>query len=352
MIRRRMIASLVVASSFFAAAHVSADPRTPEVILAEYEGVKMPEFDATKREDAAYRETFMKQRQEALNKRNELALELFKAKPDHPRVVDLMKVRWQGMVFTAAADLLKEVEPIAAGEGPLAVDAAYFRAAATVNQSRRSYASSKDVVDAFIAKAPKDERAIQLLSDLAEGPETKPEQAVELYRRILKDYSQARGAKYVAGKIRQAEGLGKPFELAFQCATTGESVDMAKLKGKVVVVDFWATWCGPCIAEMPKMKELYATYKPQGVEFIGVSLDQPEDKGGLTKLKDYCKNNNISWPQYYMGKGWESEFSASWGINAIPAIFIVDAEGNLHSTKARGKLETLIPELIAKRDKK
>ncbi len=83
---------------------------------------------------------------------------------------------------------------------------------------------------------------------------------------------------------------------------------------------------------------------------MGISLDQPEDKGGKEALLNYCKENQITWPQYYQGAFWDGEFSTAWGINSIPAIFIVDAEGNLHSTEARGKLDQLIPELIAKRD--
>ena len=58
----------------------------------------------------------------------------------------------------------------------------------------------------------------------------------------------------------------------------------------------------------------------------------------------------MPWPQYYQGNGWESEFSKSWGVNAIPQLFIVDAQGKLHSTEARGQLETLIPKLLAERD--
>ena len=127
---------------------------------------------------------------------------------------------------------------------------------------------------------------------------------------------------------------------------------MNSLRGKVVVIDFWATWCGPCVAEMPNMKQLYQKYHPKGVEFIGVSLDNPKEQGGLEKLQKYVKENEIRWPQYYQGKGWKSEFSGSWGINSIPTMFLVDQDGKLSSIEARGKLEKLIPELLAKKTEK
>ncbi len=97
------------------------------------------------------------------------------------------------------------------------------------------------------------------------------------------------------------------------------------------------------------MKALYAKYKDKGVEFVGVSLDSPREEGGFDKLKEFVEENKIDWPQYYQGNGWDSEFSKSWGINSIPAVFAVDADGNLATTEARGKLEELIPELLARR---
>ena len=66
------------------------------------------------------------------------------------------------------------------------------------------------------------------------------------------------------------------------------------------------------------------------------------------KLKEFVAKNEITWPQFYQGNGWESDFSRGWGINAIPAVFVVDSQGKLHSINARGKLGEMIPELLKK----
>jgi thiol-disulfide isomerase/thioredoxin len=162
------------------------------------------------------------------------------------------------------------------------------------------------------------------------------------------DYPSSPEGRRILGERQQAQSLGKPFELEFTDAITDSPISMKNLRGKVVVIDFWATWCGPCVAEIPHMKELYAKYRGQEVEFIGVSLDQPKENGGLDSLRKFVKDNGIEWPQYYQGNYWNSEFSRGWGITAIPRVFMVDQVGKLYSVTARGKLDTMIPELLKK----
>jgi hypothetical protein len=101
----------------------------------------------------------------------------------------------------------------------------------------------------------------------------------------------------------------------------------------------------PTVARQSNL--LYSGYKDKGVEFIGISLDYPGD--GLAKLKGFVTQNEIAWPQYYQGQGWQSAFSGEWGVNSIPCVFVVDAAGNLYSTDARGKVPKIIDTLLAKR---
>lgn len=347
--------TLALGGAMFLATSSFALDRTAEEILKDYNSVKMPAVDAAKyREDAAYRAEYLKARAEAMNTQYELIGELFASHPDHDQLVELLPKRWAGLMNSNADAVKAEIETVlkARSNQKLVVEAHYAVASMTMGEElrKRDDADIDRVLaatDQFIKAAPDDARAPRLLMQIA-GTVSDDKKALPIYERIVKEFGETSSAKYAPGKIKQIKGIDKPFELEFTDAITGTQIDMKMLRGKVVVIDFWATWCGPCIAEMPKMKKLYAEYKDQGVEFIGISLDVAEDKGGLTKLREYCEKEDVTWPQYYQGNYWDGEFSVSWGINSIPQLFIIDKEGNLHSVKARGKLETLIPELLAK----
>ena len=158
---------------------------------------------------------------------------------------------------------------------------------------------------------------------------------------------------------RQVEMKAKPLELAFT-AVDGRAVDLKNLRGKVVLIDFWATWCGPCIAELPNVKNVYAAYHDKGFEIIGISLENgallPADTVEQTATKmtkaakvltDFTAKNEVPWPQQFDGKYWKNEVSTRFEINAIPAMFLLDQEGKVVSTNARGpKLEEEVKRLL------
>ena len=136
---------------------------------------------------------------------------------------------------------------------------------------------------------------------------------------------------------------GKPVDIQFT-ALDGRQVDLAKLKGKVVLVEFWSTSCGPCVAEMPEVKAAYQKLHDRGFEVVGISLDDKE-----SVLRRFIKEKELPWPQYFDGKGWENKFAVRYGIFAIPTMWLVDKAGSLSSTEARFDLERQVASLLGEK---
>ena len=143
------------------------------------------------------------------------------------------------------------------------------------------------------------------------------------------------------GELKKMEALGKPFDMKFT-AMDGREIDIAKMKGKVVLIDFWATWCGPCVRELPSVKKAYEDLHAKGFEIVGVSLDSNEKK-----LTDFVKKHEMAWPQFFDGKGWKTSLAQKHGISSIPAMWLVDKKGNLVDQSARSGLEEKVKKYLA-----
>lgn len=342
------IISFALLGALATAPAARAEDKSAEQILKDVNAIELPKLDAATRANAAAMAKFRTEFLEAQTKKAGLIGDLFKKDPKNDALTKLMPERWNALGLAGKLDeMKKEVDEVAAQSDNLTLksDASFFKVVIALRSGDTDNALKG--TDAFVKVAPKDDRGARLLYTIGSQLEDAKKQ-IEIYKRIAHDYPDSQSAKMVEGSRKRLESIGKPFDLEFTDAVKGTEVSMKSLKGKVVVLDFWATWCGPCVAEMPNMKKLYAEFKDKGVEFVGVSLDAPKNEGGLDNLKKFVADNEITWPQYYQGDGWQSKFSSAWGVNSIPAVFVIDGNGKLHSVEARGKLDQMIPELLKK----
>ncbi|MCA0429257.1 MAG: AhpC/TSA family protein [Bacteroidetes bacterium] len=122
----------------------------------------------------------------------------------------------------------------------------------------------------------------------------------------------------------------------------GKIISLSQFKGKYVLIDFWASWCGPCRKEMPNVVAAYAKFKDKGFEIFGVSLDQSKDKWIEAIAKD-----GITWPQVSDLKFWDSEPAKQYGVQSIPYTVLIDKEGKIIAKNLRGdELEKKLAEIL------
>jgi thiol-disulfide isomerase/thioredoxin len=125
---------------------------------------------------------------------------------------------------------------------------------------------------------------------------------------------------------------GSPMPPIKFLALDGKRIDISSFKDKVVIIQFWATWCGPCIGEIPALTSLYKEYHEDGLEIVGISLD--EKRGDL---EGFLTQRQIEWPQHFDGKRWKNAIASRFGVRAIPLIVLVDRQGSVAKANIRGK---------------
>ncbi len=152
----------------------------------------------------------------------------------------------------------------------------------------------------------------------------------------------------LSAKIAEMEKLltlkTTPMDLTFTDAA-GKKFDLESYRGKVVLIDFWATWCGPCVAGLPEVIDQYKKYHDQGFEIVGISFD--EDK---TALEQFVKSNDMPWVQFFDGQGWGNKYGKEYSIHSIPRMWLVGRDGKVIDFNARTKLPQKISQLMQNKE--
>lgn len=165
-----------------------------------------------------------------------------------------------------------------------------------------------------------------------------------LAQRFEKENPNSPHAKSLIGRVARIKGvsIGAPAPEISLSDTTGTPVALSSLRGKYVLVDFWASWCGPCRAENPNVVRMYNKYKDRGFAIYSVSLDQA--KANWTKA---IRNDNLTWTHVSDLKYWQSAAAQQYGVQAIPATFLLDRDGKIIAKNLRGDaLEQKLEEIL------
>jgi thiol-disulfide isomerase/thioredoxin len=140
--------------------------------------------------------------------------------------------------------------------------------------------------------------------------------------------------------------VGKPVPNIVSQNLDGKQVRMADLKGKVVVIDIWATWCGPCKAMIPHERDMVAKFKDKPFTLVSVSIDDTKEA-----VADFLKTEKMPWTHWWAGP--DADWIEDWNIQSVPSIYVIDAKGIIRHTDLRGEdLEKAVGDLIKEAEKK
>lgn len=173
----------------------------------------------------------------------------------------------------------------------------------------------------------------------------KPQKTVELFPLLSDEFKSTerfnKTEATINAKLNTAEG--KPFIDVTGLDFNGKEVSLSDFagKGKVVLIDFWASWCGPCRAAMPELKATYEKYKNKGLVIVGISLDADREK-----WEKGTQDDGIEWPQFSNLKGWDEPAARAYGVNSIPHTVLIGKDGIIaaRNNSTEAQIEKLLAE--------
>jgi peroxiredoxin len=166
--------------------------------------------------------------------------------------------------------------------------------------------------------------------------------ARQVYETLLARYGQSPALRQkIRDDLARLDLIGKPAPSIVARDIKGETFRLADLRGKYVLIDFWATWCAPCVAELPRLQAAYARYHDAGFEIVGVSLDESK-----SAVVDFARSRKTPWRQIHNASA-GADLVEAFGVNTIPATFLIDPQGVITRLELRGPaLDQALAKLI------
>jgi peroxiredoxin len=221
--------------------------------------------------------------------------------------------------------------------------------AVTNSLSKQNMTFQKDMdkfSETFIEKNPTAFLSALLLENFIGRQTLEAGKIVKLYNALSSDIKKTKSGVRVGEftNSQKAVNTGNAAPDFSAPNPEGKMVSLKESLGKVTIIDFWASWCGPCRAENPNVVALYNEFHAKGLNIIGVSLDKDADK-----WKEAIAKDKLSWTQVSNLKFWEDPIAKQYNVKSIPATFILDASGKIVGKDLRGaELKAKIAELLAK----
>ena len=217
-----------------------------------------------------------------------------------------------------------------------------------VASGAEDYATAVRFADEYLAAHPDGDGKVSVLVSKARAQEELDDYAgAKATWESIKPHVSGQDLEYVTTAIKRAEMVGQdplPFPEGAK-DMDDKPLSLADYKGKVLLVDFWATWCGPCVQEMPHVVAAYDKFHDQGFDVVGISLDRED---AADSIHEFEKEKGMKWRQFYDGQFWKNEIAVLYEVHGIPHTILIGRDGKVAAFGLRGeKLMAKVEKLLA-----